>query len=164
MRKYVSTKSNFFEIKLKNSKGRTIKERAIQEEGDETIHPLAGAFLEKHTSYSIADFEAKFWVNFSRITLVSKSFTERVTLDIDLTFKHESTLSSLHGFVIAEVKEEMHNRSFFSSLMKQHLIRPDTISKYCLGVATLHKTVKANNFKPQLSSINKLIHDTATST
>ena len=159
-RKYASTSAIFFEIKLKNSLGRTIKKRIAQPAITENIHFFANDFLQQHTAYSASDFEAKMWVNFTRITMVSKNLTERVTLDFGLIYRTGDIIKSFHGLVIAEVKEEKHNRSAFSVLMKQHCIRQGTITKYCVGIASLFQHLKTNNFKPQLHTINKILNDT----
>jgi hypothetical protein len=40
--------------------------------------------------------------------------------------------------------------------MKSRLMRPDGISKYCLGVAMLYPELKSNNFKEKILKIQKI--------
>jgi hypothetical protein len=45
--------------------------------------------------------------------------------------------------------------------IKRRLIRPEGISKYCLGVALLYPGMKQNNFKRKLLKIKKLHNELA---
>jgi len=161
-RKYGSTGAVFFELKFKNSKGLTLKKRIEQSVIHESIHSSAADFLTEHTQHAPSDFEAKLWVNYSRVTLVNKARTERLTFDFDLSYKNENANSSLDGLVIAEVKGEKKNHSAFGELMKTHRIRSGNISKYCIGIAKTVSGLKSNNFKRQLLSFKKLTNDTIT--
>ncbi|MGB0423428.1 MAG: hypothetical protein ACPGED_03870, partial [Flavobacteriales bacterium] len=58
---------------------------------------------------------------------------------------------------IAELKQEALNRSSkFAQIVKNKLIRPERISKYCVGVALLVKDIKKNSIKGKLRTIDKL--------
>src|SRR5204862_4846249 len=65
-RKYVESDLNFFEVKLKNNKSRTIKDRVNLERIQNTIVDKAEALLSKTTGLRAHELEPKFWVNFSR--------------------------------------------------------------------------------------------------
>ena len=47
---------------------------------------------------------------FSRITLVSKKFDERLTLDIDLSFEWKDETKLIENIIIAELKQGRSNR------------------------------------------------------
>lgn len=100
-----------------------------------------------------ADLYPALDICYKRITLVSKKAAERVTLDYDLIFKKENTTLLLKGFMIAEVKCEKKHPSFFAIKMKEKGIREVSISKYCLGVASMVEKAKTNRFKPLLNKI-----------
>jgi hypothetical protein len=162
-RKYVESELHFFEVKYKNNKGRTIKDRVKQKKIDGLIVDSAEDLLKEKTPLQAANLEAKLWVNYSRITLVNRNSPERVTIDVDLTFKNEQVDKTIHNLVIAEVKQDKALVSSFIRLMKKHHIREGSMSKYCYGVISLFDRVKYNNFKPKLITIKKILNGTIAS-
>jgi hypothetical protein len=163
-RKYVESELNFFEVKFKNNKGRTIKDRVKQNQIDGSIKDNAETLLNDKTPLKSDDLEAKIWVNYSRITFVNKNSPERVTIDLDLTFKNDDQSKTIDNLVIAEVKQDKAIVSAFLKVMKKHHIREGSISKYCYGVISLFDKIKHNNFKPNLILIKKILYGTTTST
>lgn len=161
-RKYVESDLHFFEVKFKNNKGRTIKDRVKQPLIDGKIHNTAEGLLKEKTPISAEMLEAKFWVNYSRITLVNKFAPERVTIDLNVTFKNDEQEMAVEDMVIAEVKQDKEVVSKFLELMKKNRIRRTGISKYCHGVINLYNTLKHNNFKKKLHLIKKTLHGTVT--
>lgn len=153
---YVDSNLHFFEIKYKNNKGRTIKNRIKRKETDLIIEGKAEQLLNEKTNFSAQNLFPKLWSNCSRITLVNKFSKERLTLDINLQFKNDFHEKKLSNVVIAEVKQEKLSPSPFIKLMKKKGIRPGSISKYCFGVVFLYNQIKKNNFKPNLLFINKI--------
>lgn len=158
LRKYVESDLHFFEIKFKNNKGRTIKNRVKRSEVSEKIKGKAKELLLDKTPFFPDQLEPKLWINYSRITLVSKTNCERVTIDVNLNFKNDSKDVHLHPIVIAEVKQEKSKSSVFMKLMKENSIREYSISKYCVGVTNLYDSLKKNNLKPKLLNLNKLCY------
>lgn len=158
-RKYVESNLHFFEIKFKNNKGRTIKKRIKQEDIPSSIDGSAADFLKQHSSFNGHDLEEKLWVNYSRLTLVNKFAPERVTIDIDLTFKKRTLVKSFSDLVIAEIKKDKSDRSAFSILMKKLHIREGSISKYCFGALSMYNQLKHNNFKSRLIHLKKISND-----
>ena len=158
-REYMDSGLCFLEIKKKNNKGKTIKERIkvtkiparLTEEGNRFIKQIMGtddALVPKH------------WNKFSRITLVNKLIKERLTIDLGITFEAEERQSQLDDTVIAEVKQEKVNyASTFMRVIKKHGVRPFRISKYCMATVSLFPLLKNNNFKPKFLKINKLKDD-----
>jgi hypothetical protein len=155
MRKYVESNLHFFEIKYKNNKGRTLKNRIKQQQVIETIEGHAGEFVSQHTNLTSENLEPKLWVNYTRITLVHRTLPERVTLDMDLTFKTDSITQEIPNLVIAEVKQDKVSTSAFIRLMRDNFIREGSISKYCFAVASLFRE-KFNNFKSELHLYKKI--------
>jgi hypothetical protein len=155
-RKYVDSGLCYFEIKFKNNKRRTSKERNRQSGPQEEITGKQERLLASCTKLTPAMLHPAIWVNFSRITLVSHDMSERVTIDTGLTFKKESAERVYPGVVVAEVKQERTGISFISGILHQEHVRPRNISKYCLGIISLDKNIKQNNFKQKLLNLNKL--------
>ncbi len=160
-RKYMQSGLSFFEIKFKSNKGRTIKKRIKQSNIFEVIENDAKVFFEKHCTMKVESLEAKMYIGFNRMTLVNRNSPERVTIDLNLTFRNKDVKKEIENLVIAEVKQDKSSRSEFIRLMKQYHVREGSISKYCLGIANLFTQLKINNFKPQLIKFNRIQYGTA---
>lgn len=159
-RKYVESDLIFFEVKYKNNKGRTIKSRVKRKNIDDVIEGKAIGLINEKTPLNPESLQAKLWVNYSRITLVNKTTTERLTLDINLQFKKGEDVLTYQNLVIAEVKQEKVGASPFLKVMKANRVREGSISKYCFAVVSLIKGVKKNKFKSKLLTLNKVCYET----
>lgn len=158
LRTYESTENHFFELKHKNNKGLTEKKRIRCHDVISDISGKAGDFLESRTHYTGDKLTPKLLVNYSRITLVNKNFSERITIDLNLKYQFEDKEKSLPDIVIAELKYNKDQHSDFIMLMRQEHIRPASFSKYCMGIIFLYPGIKNNRFKPQLHQLNKIRH------
>ncbi len=157
-RKYVESDLHFFEVKFKNSKGRTIKDRIKRQEISHSISDSSHELVRNISNINPDTLVAKLWVNYRRMTFVNKHSEERLTLDTKLTFVDDLQTVPITGLVIAEVKQSNSaDKSPFISVMRQNRILPKSISKYCLGVITLNNSIKKNNFKPTLLYLQKLL-------
>lgn len=157
-RTYVCSDVHYFEIKNKNNKNRTLKTRIKWKETDLTIQGNAKSFLEKETSLQSETLVPKLIVRYSRITLVNKTQSERLTLDLDVSYQFEELHKTIPDIVIAELKQDIHNISVFKQLMHREHIREAKFSKYCMGVGFLYPQMKFNRFKPNLLTLNKIRH------
>jgi hypothetical protein len=157
IRRYVESNINFLEVKLKNNKGRTIKHRMPVGELRSELTSHDNAFIREHTLLDF-DLHSALMNSFSRITLVHKTKPERLTFDLELAFKNRSEGNlELPNLVIAELKQEKFDRSsLFPARMKTNLLRPETISKYCLGLALLESNVKKNEIKQKIKKLSTL--------
>jgi hypothetical protein len=158
-RKYIESEQSFFEIKFKNSRGRTIKTRVLINDIDAPIEEQASNLLTQITPFTIDMLKPALRVNYTRMTFVNKNLTERVTIDVDLGFRHDEKGQSYPSLAIAELKQSRSRQSFFRSILHEVHVAESSISKYCLGIISLNDNVKKNNFKPKLSLINKIEHD-----
>ena len=157
-RKYIESNDLFFEIKIKNNKGRTIKRRIQQTEMSKIFSKEAKIFIQQNTTLDPQLLEEKIWINNSRITLISNDDKERITFDFDISLTDNNQTKTIEKIVIAEVKQGKLFHSSFINLMKKHRVRSMPISKYCIGTIYLQNAIKHNNFKPLLNSLNKLQH------
>jgi hypothetical protein len=157
-RRYVESNLHFFEVKFKNNKGRTIKDRIKR---PEIIQQIADKSEELVRSISPVDprtLHAKLWVNYLRMTFVNKHSQERLTIDTEMVFIDPKNSVNYTGLVIAEVKQgSSRDKSPFIDMMRAHSIQKKSISKYCLGVISLNPEIKKNNFKPTLLYLSKLL-------
>jgi hypothetical protein len=162
MRQYVDSALTFLEIKLKNNKGRTVKSRIEIKDVEEFLSADNLLFVQDNAGPQ-EELQPQVYNEFNRITLVHKTAKERLTLDIGLIFRAPNGVEKqLNELVIAELKQDEVNRySTFAKLAKKRMIRPERISKYCLGIALLKSDVKKNQIKEKLLRIAKLSEDTA---
>lgn len=155
IRKYETSGTSFLEVKNKNNKGRTKKKRISCEDynTDESQD-----FLEKHSKYPCPALCEQIENKFSRITLVNRNLTERLTIDMDLRFHNCRTgkACGLDDLVIIELKRDGHTMSASSRMLHNLHIQPARFSKYCMGMALTNETLKRNRFKPRLRLIDKM--------
>jgi hypothetical protein len=158
-RTYVDSNMGFLEVKFKNNKGRTIKDRIKEAEVPLNWNENEEHFLRKKVPFDPDILKPVLWVNYKRLTLVNKNSPERLTLDLDLEFIFKDKTEELSNLVIAEVKQDKRATSPFIHVMKKHHLREGGFSKYCLGMALTNNTVKKNNFKKKLIRLKHILHD-----
>jgi hypothetical protein len=159
MRKYIDSGLCYLEIKNKK-KGRTVKKRIKIADFEEEMSDASLQFVEDVIPNDILLIK-KLWNSFHRITLVNKTDTERLTLDIGLSFRWNEKSHSLENTIVGEVKQEKVNRnSPFMKLIKENGVRPIRVSKYCIGAKLLYPELKNNRFKQKhihIQKINELV-------
>ena len=116
-RRYLESGISFFEIKTKNNKGRTQKERIRQKENPETISGKSAKLLMEVTSLSPDMIRPALWILFSRITLVNKQLTLRLTIDVGLRYRLGDKQKEYPELVIAELKQDTSAKSPFTEIM-----------------------------------------------
>ena len=159
-RTYVQSDLHFFEVKNKNNKEVTTKKRIKTLEETAKISEKSLDFYHNTAIVNDADLKPKLWVNYSRITLVNKNQPERLTLDLNLHFENDEITKEYNNLVIAELKQERRTKSVFMEVIGSYFIREFSISKYCLGIASLYNNVKKNNLKTKLLTLKKISHET----
>lgn len=161
-RKYVESDITFLEVKHKN-RGRTDKKRIQVDRIHEIMSSDHERFVES-TGLELNGLKPMLLNKFERMTLVGKNYNERLTLDVNLRFSKDGEDEQLDNLVIAELKQEKVSRtSPFFKIMKENMIRPYRISKYCIGVIKLYgkENVKYNRFKKKLLKLKKIKNDAA---
>jgi hypothetical protein len=156
-RKYVDSNLCFLEIKQKNGKGETNKTRIAVKKFEENLTNSSRVFIAETTNQDYK-LTPSLWNSFNRITLVNIQSKERVTLDLNLSYKMNDAEKNFENLVVVEVKQERFNRKskIVKALrtIKQH---PYSISKYCIGMISLYNDLKYNVFKKKLIKINNTI-------
>ena len=162
-RTYVDSQLGYLEVKFKNNKGRTIKDRIKEKDPKKVLEDKSYSFLKEELPFDPNTLMPAVWVNYSRITLVNKFSAERLTIDLNLEFKKDNNTVNLDELVIAEVKQEKKKPSPFILVMKKLHVREGSISKYCFAIAFMYSEAKKNNFKEKLLSLKHIInHDIIT--
>ena len=159
IRKYVHSDVAFLEIKNKNNKGRTSKKRIEYVEGNTEEQEQ---FINEKANYAYSDLSKRIENKFSRITLVNKGKTERLTIDTNLRFHNlkNDEVCAVEGLVIIEHKRDGNVYSPISAMLNQLRIFPAKFSKYCMGMALTDSTLKRNRFKERLRMVNKMCNVT----
>ncbi|CAH8290751.1 VTC domain-containing protein [Mariniflexile fucanivorans] len=156
IRKYVESDICFLEIKQKDGKGNTTKTRTSIPDFESDLLKKSIEFIQK-TTQETYDLEPVIWNQFNRITLVNKAAKERLTIDLNLTFKKNGSFKTYENLVIIELKQERYNRSSpIVQELKSKQINPYSISKYCIGMLSIYDNLKYNCFKEKIIKINKI--------
>ena len=159
VRTYVDTDLTFCEVKHKNNKGRTSKERIKMERVDNIVeNPTTAAFLAERQPYEVRSLKPQLETAFNRVTLVNFEKTERLTIDCDLTFndKMSGKVAKMAPLVVMELKQDGRAHSLLKDVLFDMRIKPFKISKYCIGICLTRPEVKQNRFKKKLMKIDKL--------
>ena len=159
IRSYVDAGLNFLEVKTKNNHGRTKKKR--MEVTDMNLRDEEKRqFLGKHLRYDVDSLQPALNNHFSRITLVNRAKTERLTIDSHLRFhnlQNDLTLD-MGDLVIIELKRDGQVFSPVLEMLHQLHIHPHGFSKYCMGSAlTCQHLLPVNRFKRKLIEVRKLV-------
>lgn len=158
VRRYESSGISFLEVKRKNNKGRTDKKRTqipvrVPEPTD------YAEFLTKHSRYSPHELIPQLSNAFHRITLVNQAMTERLTIDLDLSFTNEVTHShvDMDNLVIIEVKRDGLTHSPVLAMLNRLRIHQSGFSKYCIGMTLTNPALKSNRFKERVRYVQRLM-------
>ena len=158
-RTYCISDLQFMEVKTKNNHGRTKKKR-IEVQDMNLMDGEKRAFLSKHLRYDVDTLQPALNNHFSRITLVNKGKTERVTIDSQLRFENLQSGKKLDmgNVIIIELKRDGLAYSPILQMLRRLRIQPHGFSKYCMGSAlTCENRLPVNRFKQKLIEVRKLI-------
>ena len=164
-RTYVETGLTFLEIKNKNNRGRTKKRRteiAAEELRGFEHNTRAMEFYRENGRYDLDTITPALATRFVRITLVNPRLTERLTIDLALSYEdmRSQTTASIRGMAIVELKQDGNTLSELKQTMLAMRIPPLKVSKYCLGTTLTVEGIKQNRFKQKLRNIAKRLGST----
>lgn len=158
---YCNTDDAFCEVKNKSNKGRTRKKRmpmSLTSFDNMLENNEIRDFVTEKLQYDIDTLVPQVENEFDRITLVNLNKTERLTMDMGLSFFNRQTgmRAALPHLVIIELKQDGNCFSMFQKVVTALRIHPYGISKYCLGTVLTNPSAKNNRFKKKLRYIEKL--------
>ena len=160
IRRYLSTNTSFLEVKHKNNKQRTEKQRVALDPNFPIMDAEAGSWVLDHIPGQYWPLEPVLMNTFTRLVFVDRQLTERVTVDLEIRFYSNNRLADTGQLVFAEVKRSSaHQPSQFLEVCRQNHLFPMGFSKYCLGVAMLYEEAKKNNLKAKLRWLEKVNHE-----
>jgi hypothetical protein len=158
-RSYIINDISFLEVKFKNNKGRTIKNRIQTNTSNHHFSKKEAEFIREYSPFTCEELTPSLQNKFNRITLVAKNFNERCTIDTNLLFELSESKVDLNNLVVLEIKSDGRlDNSPFENTLKDYRIRSSGFSKYCIGRTIIDPYVKKNAFKKKLRSIEKVLH------
>jgi hypothetical protein len=157
-RQYVESDRVYFEIKRKYQGYRTDKFRkSIPSVIDNLGIAEYDEVKARYKKYNVDNLNVTLHNFFYRVTLVSKRYTERVTLDFHLKFAKDGKTALIDDIAIIEVKQGKYDdKSPIVQVLKKERIYPNNISKYTYGVLLLGTGIKYNAFKALLNRVSKI--------
>ena len=158
-RKYGSSDAVYLEVKKKDARGVTVKNRMKTGNGEASILSREEEFLSVYTPSMTGRIVPVLENSFNRITLVNPDQTERITLDYHLWFLSRISEQSVEipGVSIGEIKYAHHLAgSPFHKALRHSRITPRRFSKYCIGMALLDPELKQNLFKEKVRRVHKI--------
>jgi len=157
IRNYVESQLYFLEIKHK-VKNRTDKLRIELTDFAQKLDAFQIEFIHNVLQKKM-DLLPVLWNEFQRITLSGKKRNERLTLDLHLNFNQDESNFVMENVVVAELKQaDLDRNSPFYQIMKKQGVRPLRVSKYCVGLYSIHgqQKIKGNRFKKKIKILNSI--------
>jgi len=154
LRKYQNEHA-FFEIKTKNNKGITEKDRLKLT--NDKLHNIPVDFVKENSPRDVEKLEENIEVQYKRITLYHKVNNEKITIDTSIHFKEDEQTKSYNNLLILELKQEAFDKNIETkNLLRDIGLRLNSCSKYCLGILNLREDVRHNRFKARLRILEKI--------
>lgn len=161
VRHYVDAGLTYLELKVKGTRGMTVKHRMslpgfhetkLSAEGETFIRETYGGHYGQAFRYPL---QAALDIRYARITLVARDGRERMTIDTDLSFgTGPDRVGTGRSRYIIETKSE-NGRGIADKMLRAEHARPTKrCSKYCLGQAALGRVSRFNRFLPTLRKLN----------
>ncbi len=155
-RRYRESDTAFFDLKFKNNKRRTIKERLEWGHAQSDVCVDSDNFP---TGLKSALWHQSLDGAYRRLSLWNADSEDRLTVDFDLCFQtpDENNRTHLPEFFVAELKRrgKLSGSDFFQRA-KTYTYLPTDFSKYCVGILiTRPHSHKYNNFKPLLRRLQQ---------
>ena len=157
-RKYSNNNKSYFEIKIKNNKNRTVKKRLLVNGMNKSLGDQEQNLVSEIIGISSNKLTPILNIQFSRITLTDNNFSERLTIDTNLSVQNGTSSKIFDQLIISEIKQKKYNpKSDFIQILRDLKIPEMRFSKYCMGMLHVYKEIKYNRFKPKLLRINKIL-------
>lgn len=153
-RTYVESAECMFEVKLKGRRGETVKHRMPYDvRHRQQLNVEAARFLGDllHEAYGkpVPVLQPVVTTAYSRATLVDLEAGARMTCDVDLVCFDDAASTRAADMVLVESKSSG-SGSLADQVLREMHVRPIAISKYCIGIALLHRHLAANKWNRTL--------------
>lgn len=149
-RTYLDSGEHWLEVKTKDRRGRTVKERRPHTGGSLDVADLTfvrEALAAAGVPVPPTDLRPTLTTSYRRRTLLLPG--GRVTIDTDLTCREPGGAVTLAGHAVIESKTPRHACAVDHALWHRGY-RPVRVSKYCTGLAALDPRLPASRWRPVL--------------
>lgn len=163
VRKYLDADLCFVEIKLKDKRGATLKQRLPYDNDlfrvldDRAMAHVKGAYRGLYGEDFLLDLNPVIEMRYRRMTLVAREGGERMTIDSNIEFhSRKKTRAVPKDLFIVETKSARGNGLADKVLRVLHEHPVPGCSKYCVGMAALEKVGRINRFLPALRRLDMI--------
>ncbi len=158
-RSYPKTRAHFLEIKRKNNKSETSKDRVIVSDSEFPFSQEASNFLHQYVDGDLVDdLRPTVHISYNRLAFIGKDFNERFSIDFDIRFETGDACGNFKNLAIAEIKQANYRTTDVVRHFRKKGLYESGLSKYCMALATLQPNLKSGNFKLGLRKIKKITH------
>jgi hypothetical protein len=149
-RSYCDTGDALFEVKLKGRRGETVKERRIYDfQHRDEMTPDGRAFVESVVAdaygLEVPVLHPALATRYRRVTLVDTDEPSRLTIDVGLSWSDPQNCHQADHLALIESKSAR-GAGPIDAALRSLGMRPERMSKYCLGIALLHPDTAANRW------------------
>ena len=159
IRHYPDREVSYLEIKAKRTEVLTHKHRLKIPFRSENIGDAELAFLRAHLG-PVADLlRPELRINYRRIGLLALGSSERVTIDLDLTFiAMDGTTHQVGDAIVLEVKQSATSRSTpIARSLAAIGAREQSLSKYTTAIALTRPEVRNNRLRLTLRALERTL-------
>lgn len=154
-RDYVDRRVTVVEVKARQPNGETLKTAHPTSFGDHQMAGPAWDFVREQVGDKplIPTLRTCFY----RISLLGLQAEERITMDVGLEFVRGSESVAVAQSAIVEIKSaspRRHTRAMDHARVLR--MRPESFSKYCVGVSLLYPHLRTNTFRPTLRNLTRM--------
>lgn len=156
-RRYPRTDTTFLELKRKNNKGFTSKQRMQTDCFKQHFNREEKQFLaEKLPVLDHRDLREGVRISYTRMGFISKDSNERFSVDFDMRASLNGGHVSFGKLAIFEVKQDYFHTTPVVAHLRNQSVREESVSKYCTALSLLCPKLKSNLFKPAIRRIQKI--------
>lgn len=158
IRHYPDRNLSYLEIKSKKSVQVTDKHRMAVPYGTDELSPAGRAFLAQHCPLPVDQLQPTLANDFRRISLIGLHTAERVTIDIELGFRHGALTGGFADLMVIEVKQHpCQPHSPVMLALHAAGMHERSLSKYTTAVARLVPGIRKNRLLPLLRTLDRII-------
>jgi hypothetical protein len=158
LRNYRETNENYIEVKQKNNREETKKNRfLVPSFNKNSLYELRDNISEL-VNVNVNAIKPIVNIEYKRVTLIKPDVYDKITFDYSFKVNiSDGSFIELNNLAIIEHKIiKNQNRHILNQLAKIHKAINISISKYCLANVLTNPDVKYNSYKSKLITINKI--------
>lgn len=152
-------KHGHLELKYKNNRKEKHKHKIKFDFNSQNINEI-DSFIRENSPFSAKDLNPQIVINYKRLTFINIRNGERITCDYQLNISAfddlENSLNLEHLCVIEIKRADDIKASLLQDILLRHKINLKGLSKYCIGLTAINKTLKSNRFKEKMRMIEKM--------